>query len=146
VLLTKPDKIETKRLEQADRAHNTKKVSDLSRFIFESQPILCQKILKRQIENEPQALEVKDAAQVVNYFQQAGLTLNNPVTQTPASFSGKLKPGEKVRHDQYGQGVVIRQENTGHEMIFVEFDDVGFKRFNPKHTKLVKIKSTNHDA
>lgn len=146
VLLTKPDKMETKRLDQADKAFNTKKVSDLSRFIFESQPILCQKVLNRQHEEDPQALEVKDAAQVVNYFEQAGLTLNNPVTQAPASFSGKLKPGEKVRHDQYGQGVVIRQENTGHEMIFVEFDEVGFKRFNPKHTKLVKVKSANNDT
>jgi len=141
VLLTKPDKAETKRLDQADKAINTKKVSDLSRFIFESQPVLCQKILSRQNEVEPASLEVKDAAQVLNYFSQAGLTINNQVTQAPSSFSGKLKPGEKVRHDQYGQGVVIRQENTGHEMIFVEFDEVGFKRFNPKHTKLVKITS-----
>ena len=142
VLLTKPDKIETKRLDQADVAVNTKKLSDLSRFIFESQPILCQKVLARQKELEPSALEVKDTAQVLNYFEQAGIKMNSQVSQAQSSFSGRLKPGEKVRHDQYGQGVVIRQETTGHEMIFVEFEDVGYKRFNPKHTKLIKLKTT----
>ena len=141
VLLNKPDKKESKRLDLAERAVNTKKVSDLSRFIFESQPILTQKVLSRQFEEQSAPLEVKDAAQVIKYFNMAGLTLNQTVDQAENHFSGKLKPGEKVRHDQFGQGVVIRQESDGHEMIFVEFEDVGYKRFNPKHTKLVKVPS-----
>lgn len=142
VLLAKPDKKESLRLEQADVAINTKKVSDLSRFIYESQPVLTQKVLARQHDIEPEALHVKDSAQIISYFKHAGMTLNNEVKKAESNFSSMLKPGEKVRHDQYGQGTVIRQETSGHEMIFVEFEDVGYKRFNPKHTKLVKIKSS----
>ncbi|EAQ63656.1 related to ATP-dependent DNA helicase II (Rep) [Marinomonas sp. MED121] len=139
VLLTKPDKAEAKRLEVAEKAINTKKVSDISRFIYESQPLLCQKILQRQDDHQASNIEVKDTAKIKAYFAQAGMTLNNPLQQSQHEFSGKLKPGEKVRHDQFGQGVVIRQEKGGNEMIYVEFEEVGFKRFNPRHTKLVKL-------
>ncbi|KZM45174.1 UvrD/REP helicase [Marinomonas sp. SBI22] len=141
VLLNKPDKKELKRLTLAEKAVNTKKASDLSRFIFESQPILSQKVLTRHIEGHTDTLEVKDAAQVKTYFSLAGLSLVQELNQVESQFSGRLKPGEKVRHDQFGQGVVIRQESDGHEMIFVEFEGVGYKRFNPKHTKLVKVSS-----
>lgn len=142
VLLTKPDKQESTRLDKAEIAKNTKKASDLSRFIFESQPILCQKVLARQEQTDPDELEVKDAAQISNYFDKAGIRMNTPINSVQATFTGRLSPGERVRHDQYGQGIVIRQETNGHEMIFVEFDGVGYKRFNPKHTKLVKVTST----
>ena len=143
VLLSKPDSTEHRRLDSAEVAVNTHKKSDLSRFIFESQPLLCQKVLARQNEPDPEPLEVKTSAQVLNYFAQANLSMNSPIKQLETPYIGRLKAGDKVKHEQFGQGTVIRQEATGHEMIFVEFEDVGYKRFNPKHTKLVKVKSSH---
>ncbi|WP_346433255.1 hypothetical protein [Marinomonas rhodophyticola] len=48
---------------------------------------------------------------------------------------------DKVRHDQFGQGVVVRQERDAKQMIFVDFGEMGLKRFNPKHTQLIKLSS-----
>ena len=134
VLLAKPNERDQKRLNSASLPDA--KESTLSRFVLESQPILCQKVLARE------ALEVEDIAQVNKYIDRAHLQIAAPVIQKKSSVSRQLKPGEKVRHEQFGEGTIVRQETTGKRMIFVEFEEVGFKRFNPEHTKLLRDESS----
>ncbi len=61
---------------------------------------------------------------------------------TPAS-SGKspdLKRGQRVRHEQFGDGTILTMEGKGQDAkLTVYFDRAGSKKFIAKYAKLVRI-------
>ncbi len=116
ILLTKPSEHDQNKLDTASFPE-VQKESTMSRFTLESQPILCQKVLSNE------ALEVEDIAQINRYIDHAQLEVSAP-TQLKI-VNTMLKPGEKVKHEQFGDGTVVRQEASGNKMIFIEFEEVG---------------------
>jgi DNA helicase-2/ATP-dependent DNA helicase PcrA len=58
----------------------------------------------------------------------------------PASgggYSGELKRGQKVRHDQFGVGTILTMEGSGPDAkLTVYFDRVGTKKFIARYAKL----------
>jgi DNA helicase II / ATP-dependent DNA helicase PcrA len=53
-----------------------------------------------------------------------------------------LQVGDRVRHEKFGSGVVLNQDQQGNKMIIIDFDQEGVKTFNPKHTRLLKEMAT----
>ncbi|ETI62117.1 ATP-dependent helicase [Marinomonas profundimaris] len=141
VLLETPSSDEHKRMKLGDIPRAALKSLSLSRFVFEAQPYAVSRICEAwYLDANGEPIDTEKGALFQRYL--------NAVTPSPAltfrhRVEGKshLKPGDKVRHDQFGQGVVVRQEQGEKQMIFVDFGEIGLKRFNPKHTQLVKLSS-----
>ena len=54
--------------------------------------------------------------------------------------SRELTRGSRVRHEQFGDGVILRMEGSGGDAkLTVYFDRAGTKKFIAKHAKLVRI-------
>ncbi|WP_239544045.1 ATP-dependent helicase [Marinomonas foliarum] len=141
VLLESPSADEHKRMKQGDIPRAALKSLSLSRFVFEAQPYAVSHICEAWYsENTGTQIDTEKGSVFQRYL--------NAVDPSPAltfrhRVEGKslLQPGDKVRHDQFGQGVVVRQERDAKQMIFVDFGEMGLKRFNPKHTQLIKLSS-----
>lgn len=141
VLLETPTSDEHKRMKQGDIPRAALKSLSLSRFVFEAQPYAVSRICEAwYVEANDDPIDTEKGSVFQRYL--------NAVTPSPLltfrhRVEGKshLKPGDKVRHDQFGQGVVVRQEQGEKQMIFVDFGEIGLKRFNPKHTQLIKLSS-----
>jgi DNA helicase II / ATP-dependent DNA helicase PcrA len=141
VLLETPSADEHKRMKQGDIPRAALKSLSLSRFVFEAQPYAVSRICEAwYVENVDTPIDTEKGSVFQRYL--------NAVDPSPSltfrhRVEGKslLQPGDKVRHDQFGQGVVVRQERDEKQMIFVDFGEVGLKRFNPKHTQLIKLSS-----
>ncbi|MGO2513982.1 ATP-dependent helicase [Marinomonas polaris] len=141
VLLETPSADEHKRMKQGDIPRAALKSLSLSRFVFEAQPYAVSRICEAwYVENVGTPIDTEKGSVFQRYL--------NAVDPSPSltfrhRVEGKslLQPGDKVRHDQFGQGVVVRQERDEKQMIFVDFGEVGLKRFNPKHTQLIKLSS-----
>ncbi len=142
VFLESPSGEDIKLLQAGNIRSQLARQGSLSRFVFEAQPTVVQKVFDRSRGAEP--LNAQLASHLERYQRQAEgvpkVTFN-----APKALRGGLKPGDKVRHDQYGQGVVVRQEMDGKQMIYVDFAEAGLKRFNPKHTKLVHLASRQNE-
>ncbi|WCN13196.1 UvrD-helicase domain-containing protein [Marinomonas mediterranea] len=140
VILESPDAKETTTLTAGNKPTKYAQRS-LSRFVFESRPgtagVLCrhwgeelsEPITSDQSDMFEAYLAKIDGAPVVTFLKPKRSELD------------VLQAGDKVKHDQYGEGVVVRQEQSAKRMIYVDFAEAGLKRFNPKHTKLVKVAS-----
>lgn len=139
VFLENPVGEEVRRLSQGDLLSGAAKAGSLSRFIFEAQPLPVKTLTEQW--HSPTALKISAEITTPLSAYLASVEDGPTVTfkATKASDKAALKAGDKVRHDQYGQGVVVRQETSGKHMIFVDFGELGLKRFNPKHTKLVRL-------
>jgi DNA helicase-2/ATP-dependent DNA helicase PcrA len=141
VLLESPSADEHKRMKQGDIPRAALKSLSLSRFVFEAQPYAVSRICEAwYVDKVGTPIDTEKGAIFQRYL--------NAVNPSPSltfrhRVEGKslLQPGDKVRHDQFGQGVVVRQEQDAKQMIFVDFGEVGLKRFNPKHTQLIKLSS-----
>lgn len=141
VILETPTADESKRMKQGDIPRAALKSLSLSRFVFEAQPYAVSQICESwYVENVGTPIDTEKGSVFQRYL--------NAVDPSPSltfrhRVEGKslLQPGDKVRHDQFGQGVVVRQEQDAKQMIFVDFGEVGLKRFNPKHTQLIKLSS-----
>lgn|GEM_PF-951540 len=141
VLLESPSADEHKRMKQGYIPRAALKSLSLSRFVFEAQPYAVSRICEAwYVDKVGTPIDTEKGAIFQRYL--------NAVNPSPSltfrhRVEGKslLQPGDKVRHDQFGQGVVVRQEQDAKQMIFVDFGEVGLKRFNPKHTQLIKLSS-----
>jgi DNA helicase II / ATP-dependent DNA helicase PcrA len=141
VLLETPSADEHKRMKQGDIPRVALKSLSLSRFVFEAQPYAVSRICEAWYED-------KTGTQIDTEKGSVFQRYLNAVDPSPSltfchRIEGQnlLQPGDKVRHDQFGQGVVVRQERDAKQMIFVDFGEMGLKRFNPKHTQLIKLSS-----
>lgn len=146
VLLETPTADEHKRMKRGEIPSVALKSLSLSRFVFEAQPYAVSRICADwNTVHGDIGVEMTPIDTVKSAVFQRYLTATTPspkfVFKQEAETENVLKPGDKVRHDQFGQGVVVRQEQGIKKMIFVDFCEIGLKRFNPKHTRLVKVSS-----
>ncbi|MBM6550045.1 ATP-dependent helicase [Marinomonas ostreistagni] len=140
VFLETPVGEEVRRLSEGG-LQGAPKSGALSRFVFEAQPLPVQTLVDQWQAQAPVAISADLEAPLSAYLdtQEDGPSVS--FKRAKGAVKEDLKAGDKVRHDQYGQGVVVRQETSGKRMIFVDFGELGLKRFNPKHTKLVRLAS-----
>ncbi|BFM48419.1 ATP-dependent helicase [Marinomonas sp. THO17] len=141
VILETPSADENKQLKLGNIPRAGIKSLSLSRFIFEAQPFAVSQICDAWYQARDG--DVIDTEKGSVFQRYLAFVQPSPRLSFRHKVAGKsqLKPGDKVRHDQFGQGVVVRQEQNDRQMIFVDFGEAGLKRFNPKHTKLVKVSS-----
>ncbi|WP_394181441.1 ATP-dependent helicase [Marinomonas posidonica] len=141
VLLETPSAEENKQMKLGSIPRAGLKSLSLSRFIFEAQPHAVSQICEAWYQaRNGDVIDTEKGSVFQRYL--AFVQPSPDVTfRHKVAGKGRLKPGDKVRHDQFGQGVVVRQEEDDRQMIIVDFGEAGLKRFNPKHTKLVKLSS-----
>jgi len=145
VLLETPTSDEQKIMKQGEIPRIGLKSLSLSRFVFEAQPYIVNRICDAWQKTEKNGEETTpiDTAKGTVFQRYLATTAPSPklIFKHKIENQSELKAGDKVRHDQFGQGVVVRQEQGSKQMIFVDFCEIGLKRFNPKHTRLVKLSS-----
>jgi DNA helicase II / ATP-dependent DNA helicase PcrA len=79
---------------------------------------------------------------VLSFFKESPVQLD-PAALRPATPQGApaaLKRGQRVRHEQFGDGVILTMEGSGPEAkLTVYFDRSGSKKFIAKYAKLMRI-------
>ena len=141
VLLETPSADEHKRMKQGDIPRMALKSLSLSRFVFEAQPYAVSRICEAWYEDKTGTQIDTEKGSVFQRYLNAVDPSPSLTFRHRIEGQNLLQPGDKVRHDQFGQGVVVRQERDAKQMIFVDFGEMGLKRFNPKHTQLIKLSS-----
>ncbi|GGN37801.1 MULTISPECIES: ATP-dependent helicase [Marinomonas] len=141
VLLETPSADEHKRMKQGDIPRVALKNLSLSRFVFEAQPYAVSRICEAWYEDKTGTQIDTEKGSVFQRYLNAVDPSPSLTFRHRIEGQNLLQPGDKVRHDQFGQGVVVRQERDAKQMIFVDFGEMGLKRFNPKHTQLIKLSS-----
>jgi DNA helicase-2/ATP-dependent DNA helicase PcrA len=142
VLLETPTPEESKKMKRGDIPRAALKHLALSRFVFEAQPYAVSKITQLWHEKSSEdPIDTEKGILFQRYLNRVDPSPNLVFRHQISDNNKGLKSGDKVRHDQFGQGVVVRQEADGKRMIFVDFGEEGLKRFNPQHTQLVKLSS-----
>lgn len=142
VLLETPTAEEGKKMKRGDIPRAALKNLTLSRFVFEAQPYAVSQITQRWHESSSdEPIDTEKGALFQRYLSRVTPSPSLIFRHQMADNNTGLQSGDKVRHDQFGQGVVVRQEAEGKRMIFVDFAEEGLKRFNPQHTQLVKLSS-----
>ena len=142
VILEAPSAQEHKRLKLGEIPRAALKSLSLSRFVFEAQPYAVSQICKAlsgELIKGP--IDTEKGQVFQRYLNTLPEVPELTFRQRMGDSQSSLKAGDKVRHEQYGQGVVVRQEQEGKQMITVDFGEAGLKRFNPKYTQLVKLSS-----
>ncbi|MFT2112553.1 ATP-dependent helicase [Marinomonas sp. 2405UD68-3] len=144
VFLHQPNKLESKQLLNGSVQDKKKSTEGLSRFIFESYPLIVQSI----VDNEYGALNkastkagqplVLDHPQAIQRYVTVAEFQNPPQFKNTIKEVRTLQAGDRVRHEKFGSGVVLTQDQKGSKMIIIDFDMDGVKTFNPKHTRLLK--------
>jgi DNA helicase-2/ATP-dependent DNA helicase PcrA len=77
---------------------------------------------------------------IAEFFASRGKKFSLPKTETvePAGRTG-FRPGQKVRHPKYGEGLVYKREGEGENAkITVQFPRYGFKKLVEKYAQLEK--------
>lgn len=64
--------------------------------------------------------------------------LNSYFKKENSKQSLLFKVGDKIKHEKYGSGTVIKVEKSGSKSMMVDFDDVGIKLFDLNKEKRVK--------
>jgi DNA helicase-2/ATP-dependent DNA helicase PcrA len=79
---------------------------------------------------------------VLSFFKESPVQLD-PAALRPAtaqSTPAALKRGQRVRHEQFGDGVILTMEGSGPDAkLTVYFDRAGSKKFIAKYAKLMRI-------
>ncbi|WP_231886189.1 ATP-dependent helicase [Marinomonas atlantica] len=147
VFLESPSGEDVRRLSSGGLIGGATRSGSMSRFIYEAQPVPIQKMSLHWHDKIPLELSADLDDVLQTYLAELGDDAPNVTfKQSKTAVKGALKAGDKVRHEQYGQGVIVRQEDTGKKMIYVDFAEEGLKRFNPKHTRLVRLASRNNEV
>lgn len=147
VFLESPSGEDVKRLSKGGLLAGAARSGAMSRFVYEAQPVPIQKMGHHWHDKAELELCADLDEPLQKYLAELGDDAPNVTfKQSSKAVKGELKAGDKVRHEQYGQGVVVRQETTGKRMIYVDFAEEGLKRFNPKHTRLVRLANRNNEA
>ena len=77
---------------------------------------------------------------IAEFFASRGKKFTRPKIDVPEQ-SGKrgFKPGQRVRHPKYGEGIVYKREGEGEDAkITVQFPGVGLKKLVEKFAQLEK--------
>jgi len=82
-----------------------------------------------------------------DFHNVAGFFRNAPVQFDPSSFRSRSEPrsrdlrrGARVRHEQFGEGVILRMEGAGGDAkLTVYFERAGTKKFIAKFAKLTVL-------
>ncbi|MEA2163398.1 MAG: ATP-dependent helicase UvrD/PcrA [Thermoanaerobaculia bacterium] len=80
---------------------------------------------------------------VLSFFKESPVQLD-PAALRPATPQNvpkaDLKRGQRVRHEQFGDGTILTMEGSGPEAkLTVYFDRIGSKKFIAKYAKLMRI-------
>jgi DNA helicase II / ATP-dependent DNA helicase PcrA len=63
-----------------------------------------------------------------------------PAASKPADPGGAFRRGQKVRHEQFGEGTILTMEGNGPDAkLTVYFERAGSKKFVAKYVKLTKL-------
>ncbi|MEA2326653.1 MAG: ATP-dependent helicase UvrD/PcrA, partial [Thermoanaerobaculia bacterium] len=80
---------------------------------------------------------------VLSFFKESPVQLDPAALRpaTPPSAPAALKRGQRVRHDQFGDGTILTMEGSGPEAkLTVYFDrGIGSKKFIAKYAKLTRL-------
>jgi DNA helicase-2/ATP-dependent DNA helicase PcrA len=86
---------------------------------------------------------VADAKNVFGFFQNSPVQFDPSAIQQPARQEGaavEFKRGARVRHEQFGDGIILTMEGSGPDAkLSVYFDRAGTKKFIAKFAKLKKL-------
>ena len=70
-------------------------------------------------------------------FDPAAIRAASAMREAPKA---ELKRGQRVRHEQFGDGTILTMEGSGPDAkLTVYFDRVGSKKFIAKYAKLSRI-------
>ena len=80
---------------------------------------------------------------VLSFFKESPVQLD-PAALRPATAQNMpkadLKRGQRVRHEQFGDGTILTMEGSGPDAkLTVYFDRVGSKKFIARYAKLIRI-------
>ncbi|MCZ2720335.1 ATP-dependent helicase [Marinomonas sp. 15G1-11] len=138
--LHQPTKAENKLLLEGKLSSKRAPSAELSRFVFESFPFVAQRIIKNEGEGalgEEQEILMEHPQKTLRYLESVAFKTRSKLKVNVKEVR-KLQVGDRVRHEKFGSGVVLNQDNQGSKMIIIDFDQEGVKTFNPKHTRLLK--------
>jgi DNA helicase-2/ATP-dependent DNA helicase PcrA len=81
---------------------------------------------------------------VFSFFKDAPVQFDpnaiNPAAAKPEAPKAELKRGVRVRHEQFGDGVILTMEGAGPDAkLTVYFDRAGSKKFIAKYAKLMRL-------
>jgi len=90
----------------------------------------------------PRTKAADTTSAVLSFFKDSPVQFDpnsiKPVTQKSQTI--ELKRGSRVRHEQFGDGVILRMEGNGGEAkLTVYFDRAGTKKFIAKFAKLTRL-------
>ncbi len=143
VFLHQPTKLEHKKLSVGSIQEKKKSNLGLSRFVFESYPLIIQDMIVAETCSDAtlvegsQVLELDHPQTMQSYLSVAEFK-RSPIFKNTMKEVRTLQVGDRVRHEKFGSGVVLNQDQKGSKMIIIDFDVEGVKTFNPKHTRLLK--------
>ncbi|MDP9361520.1 MAG: hypothetical protein M3P29_08715, partial [Acidobacteriota bacterium] len=80
---------------------------------------------------------------VLSFFKESPVQLD-PAALRPATPqntpTADLKRGQRVRHEQFGDGTILTMEGSGPDAkLTVYFDRIGSKKFIARYAKLIRI-------
>ncbi len=85
----------------------------------------------------------RGATNVVSFFSGSAVAFDPKAIRTASTSeprSKELTRGARVRHEQFGDGVILRIEGSGTEAkLTVYFDRAGTKKFIAKYAKLTRV-------
>src|SRR5206468_10693037 len=79
---------------------------------------------------------------VLSFFKESPVQLDPAALRpaAPPSAPATLKRGQRVRHEQFGDGTILTMEGAGPDAkLTVYFDRIGSKKFIAKYAKLMRI-------
>jgi hypothetical protein len=91
----------------------------------------------------PQPRKSDSVNGVLSFFKESPVQLD-PAALRPATPQNlpkaDLKRGQRVRHEQFGDGTILTMEGAGPDAkLTVYFDRIGSKKFIAKYAKLIRI-------
>ncbi|GAB3478274.1 ATP-dependent helicase [Marinomonas epiphytica] len=142
VVLEAPTKDEHKRLVRGEIPTKSPQSQSLSRFIYESQPYGVSQICKAWVSGaSDEPIDTAKGPVFQRYLQSVEGSPNLVFRHKVETAQKLLKAGDKVRHEKFGEGVVVRPEQGEDSKVLVDFAEQGLKKFNPKYTQLIKLSS-----
>jgi hypothetical protein len=92
----------------------------------------------------PQPKRNESANGVLSFFKDAPVQFDpsalKSATAPAATRAPELKRGQRVRHEQFGDGTILTMEGSGPDAkLTVYFDRAGSRKFIAKYAKLIRI-------